>query len=66
VDTYTQAIEAVIADPEFQKESGQFIGTYPQLTGEAARESLKAATTMSPEAREWLVNWLKSEYDAEL
>jgi tripartite-type tricarboxylate transporter receptor subunit TctC len=66
VAAYDEAIQKLVKDPKFQAESGQFIGSYPQLTGEQARQSLVGATTISKEAREWLVNWLKTEFNAEL
>lgn len=66
VAAYDAAVQELLKDPKFQEESGQFIGTYPQVTGEQARKALVGATTISDEAREWLKNWLKTSYDAEL
>jgi tripartite-type tricarboxylate transporter receptor subunit TctC len=66
IDTYDQAVQQLVNDAEFQKESGQFIGSYPQLTGKEARASLTAATTITDEARTWVADWLKTRYDAEL
>ncbi len=65
VAIYDEGVKALIADPEFQKESVEFIGNYPQLTGQLARKSLVEATTISDEARNWVKDWLKTKYDAE-
>jgi hypothetical protein len=66
VALYDAAVTEMISDPTFQAESGEFIGTYPQLTGEAARRSLSAASTSSDEGRQWVADWLKQRFDVDL
>ncbi|MFT5931157.1 MAG: hypothetical protein ACI93G_000235 [Hyphomonas sp.] len=66
VAAYGAAVEAMIEDPQFQAEAADFIGNYPQLTGDAARESLRQATTISDEARQWVADWLMESYNIEL
>ncbi|MBM9595477.1 type 2 periplasmic-binding domain-containing protein [Roseitranquillus sediminis] len=66
IAAYDAAAEALVNDPAFQEESGAYIGDYPQLTGEAARESLRNATTISDEARQWVVDWLNEKYDIQM
>ncbi|WP_229729351.1 tricarboxylate transporter [Agaricicola taiwanensis] len=66
VAAYNAAAADLVEDKDFKAESGEFIGTYPQLTGEAARKSLVTATSITPEARKWVTDWLKQRFKIDL
>jgi tripartite-type tricarboxylate transporter receptor subunit TctC len=63
VDTYTQAIERVLKDAEFRKAAEEDLGDYPQYTGERAVTLVTQATTISPEAKQWVKDWLTKKYN---
>lgn len=66
VATYTQALEAVKARPDFAEISEAELGVYPQATGEAAQKANEAAITISPEAKQYVLDWLKADYGVTL
>ena len=66
VDMYTQAVEDVKARPDFAEISAQELGVYPQRTGEAAVNSTEQATSISPEAKQYVVDWLAEDYNVTL
>ena len=66
VATYTNAFEAIIARPDFAELAAAELGVYPQLTGEAARIASDQATNVTPEAREFVLNWLLEAYGISL
>ncbi|MEZ5838436.1 MAG: tricarboxylate transporter [Geminicoccaceae bacterium] len=66
VDTYVEALRKAIAADGFTTDSNEVLGVYPQLVGEAAVEATKQATTISPEARKYVIDWLKADYDISL
>ncbi|MGQ7792599.1 Bug family tripartite tricarboxylate transporter substrate binding protein [Faunimonas sp. B44] len=63
VDAYTKAFEDAVADPEFQAGKGEVLGEYEQATGDAALRLYDVATNMPDEARDWLRNYLTTEYN---
>ena len=62
VDMYTQAFEDIKARPDFAEISAEELGDYPQQTGEAAREATEQATTISDEAKQYVLDWLAEDY----
>ena len=62
VDAYTSAFRAVIARPDFAALAAEELGVYPQLTGDAAKSASDQATSVSDEARNFVLEWLKSDY----
>jgi tripartite-type tricarboxylate transporter receptor subunit TctC len=62
VDMYTQAFEDIKARPDFADISKKELGVYPQQTGEAAVEATAQATTISEEAKQYVLDWLKEDY----
>jgi len=62
IAAFAAAARAVANDPEFKAKSGEFVGTYPQLTGDAARQSLRNAMSLNDDARKWLAGWLKERF----
>ena len=63
---YVDAIKKVIEDPEFRKLASSFVGVYPQYYGNDAKQIMKLATDMKPEAKEWLKKWVKDRFDVEI
>ena len=66
VDTYTAAFRAVIARPDFAALSDKELGVYPQLTGAGAHKAFDQATAVSPEAKQWVLDWLMADYGVSL
>ena len=64
--TYTKAFEAVKARADFAEISSKRLGKYPQMTGEAAEQAKSSATSVSPEAKAFIVNWLQEKYGVSL
>ena len=63
IDAYTQAIQRVLKDPEFRKSAEEELGDYEQYTGERASTLVNQATTMAPEAKQWVKDWLTKKYN---
>lgn len=66
IKAYDAAAAKLVADPDFQAKAVPVTGNYRSLPGEEARASLVKATTLSPEARTWLIDWLNTKHDAGL
>jgi tripartite-type tricarboxylate transporter receptor subunit TctC len=66
VQTYTEAFEQVVADPEFQARKEEVLGAYQQATGQAAGRMFEVATTVGPEVKAWVRNWLQENFDVAL
>lgn len=62
VDMYTAAFEEIKARPDFPEISEEQLGIYPQQTGAAAIEATRQATTISPEAKQYVLDWLAEDY----
>jgi tripartite-type tricarboxylate transporter receptor subunit TctC len=63
---YDGAIKALVEDPEFQAAAKAELGGYPQVIGPEARAAITQAWTMTPETRAWIINWLKTRFNATL
>ena len=66
IATYTKAFQDVLARPDFAEISAEELGVYPQMTGAAAQTTLKLGTQVPPEAKEYVVGWLKDRFGVEL
>lgn len=66
IDAYIASIKKVITAPDFAKNAKKRLGVYPQKTGDAAKNSMKAALTVSPEAKAFVKKWLKDRYNVSL
>lgn len=66
IQTYRKAAREMQNDPEFLKQRDTVLGGYDQLTDEAGEVLYRQATTISPEARDWVKNLLAKEYNAQL
>jgi hypothetical protein len=62
VDMYTKAFEKIIARPDFKKISDATLGSYPQATGPAAVKAHELAINASPEAKQYVIDWLQKSY----
>lgn len=66
VDMYTTAFEEISARPDFAEISHEVLGVYPQAFGPAALIAHEAATTISPEAKQYVLDWLEADYQITL
>ncbi len=66
VDTYTKAFQDVKARPDFAEKSEVTLGVYPQLTGAGAQKAFDQATSVTPEAKQYVTDWLKEAYGVSL
>nr|WP_246237445.1 tricarboxylate transporter [Halovulum dunhuangense] len=62
VDMYNKAFNDIIARPDFAELAAAELGVYPQLTGDAARRAHEQATTISPEAKQYVLDWLNERF----
>ena len=62
VDAYTKALQEIFARDDFWEVAAGELGVYPQMTGNAAQAAFRLGTQVKPEAREFVVNWLKESY----
>lgn len=62
IDTYVAAFEAVRARPDFEEISSNQVGEYPMFVGAGAERATDEATTVSPDAKAYVIDWLKESY----
>lgn len=63
VGAYSKAIETMIADPKFTAEAERHLGKYEQAVGAKAKEWYKLGTTATPEAKQFVLKWLKEKHN---
>ncbi len=63
VETYRQAVRDLVKDPEYLQKRDELIGEYDEVTDKAGEDLYKAATTISPDARNWVRDYLSKNYD---
>ena len=63
VETYRAAVRQMKDDPEYREKRDAAIGEYEQLTDQAGEGLYKAGTTISPEARQWVRDFLTKNYN---
>jgi tripartite-type tricarboxylate transporter receptor subunit TctC len=63
---WEKAVAEVLKDPAFAKDAENIIGNYEQFIGDAARPIVKEATTLSPEAWDWIRQYLKTKENVTL
>lgn len=66
VAVYRDAFAAAIADPDLQANGEAVLGDYEQAVGEAADRLFEIGTTISPDAKEWMLEYLRAEHDAQI
>ncbi len=62
VAMYEQAFRDILARPDFAELAEAELGVYPQMVGQAAARADDLATTITPEAKEYVLNWLDESY----
>ncbi|WP_193368760.1 tricarboxylate transporter [Pelagibius marinus] len=66
VDGYEAAFKKIHARPDFAQMAEKTLGKDPQMTGKAADNAKKLATTVPPSAKQFVLDWLKTDYDVTL
>ena len=62
VQMYVDALNEVVSAEGFQEEADEVLGAYQQLIGDAAVEATTQATTISDEAKQYVLDWLQEDY----
>lgn len=66
IAAYREAFRKVVADPELQARKGDVLGEYKQAVGDDIQRLYEVATTIAPEARSWVRNYLTTTHNARL
>ena len=61
VHAWREAMRKVFSDAKFRKSADKIVGSYDQFYGTAAWPIIKEATTISPEAWDWIRTYLKTD-----
>lgn len=62
VEAYRQAVRDLVKDPEYIAKRDELIGEYDELTDAEGEALYKAATQISPEARNWVRDFMTKTY----
>ena len=62
VATYTKAFDAVRNRADFPEISSKRVGKYSVFVGDEAKQATIAGTTVSADAKSYVLNWLKQSY----
>ena len=63
VAAYRLAFQQAVADPELQAKKGEVLGDYEQAVGDNIQRLYEVATTIAPEAREWVRTYLAANHN---
>jgi tripartite-type tricarboxylate transporter receptor subunit TctC len=63
VETYRAAVRQMRNDPEYRAKRDAAIGEYEQLTDKAGEELYREGTTITPQARQWVREFLSKNYN---
>ena len=63
VATYRRAFAQAVADPELQAKKGEVLGDYEQAVGDNIQRLYEVATTIDPDARAWVRNYLATNHN---
>jgi tripartite-type tricarboxylate transporter receptor subunit TctC len=66
VTAYREAFAAAVSDPELQAHKAEVLGDYEQATGPSADRLFEIATTITPEAKAWMLEYLRTGYDVKI
>lgn len=66
IASYGETARAIVDAPDFRVRAGEELGVYEQLVGPEADAALKQALEIDPAVRDYLINWLKEEFNAAL
>jgi tripartite-type tricarboxylate transporter receptor subunit TctC len=62
VQMYETGLREMLARDDFAELSEAELGVYPQMVGEAARNAHRLATTISEESKQYVLDWLRDDY----
>jgi tripartite-type tricarboxylate transporter receptor subunit TctC len=62
VDAYITAAKKIQKDKDFAKKAGKMYGVYPILYGKDANGIVRAATELTPQAREHITKFIKEKF----
>ena len=62
VETYRAAVRDMLKDPDYLEKRDEVIGEYEQVTDAQAEKLYKDGTSISPEARQWVRDFLEKTY----
>lgn len=62
VEAYRQAFADAVADPALQAAKGEVLGEYDQAVGDDTVPLYQVATSIDPEAREWVRGYLRDNH----
>lgn len=62
VDAYAEALRAIVTAEGFKERASEVLGIYPQLVGDSAVSATEQATAITPEAKKYVLDWLKEDY----
>lgn len=63
VAMYEQAFNDILRRPDFAEIAAAELGEYPQLTGRSAWTAHRLATSIGPDAKQFVLDWLRDSYD---
>jgi len=66
IATFNAAFKKVVNRPDFAEISAKRLGKYPVYTGAAAGKALQKALKVSPEAKQFIKDYLKDRFGVEL
>lgn len=66
IEAYRGAFIKAVADPDLQASKDKVLGDYTQGTGPAAQRLFEIATTLSPEAKAWMQDYLRTNYNIQI
>ena len=62
LETYRAAVRDLLKDPDYLEKRDEVIGEYEQVTDAQAEKLYKDGTSISPEARQWVRDFLEKTY----
>ena len=62
IDVYTKALNDAMAAEGFAASAESVLGVYPQLTGAGAAAATVQSTTISDDAKKFVLDWLMADY----
>jgi hypothetical protein len=65
VETYRSAVRGMLKDPDYLAKRDEVIGEYEQVTDAEAERLYKAGTTIAPEAKAWVRQFLEKTYQVQ-
>jgi tripartite-type tricarboxylate transporter receptor subunit TctC len=63
VAAWRAAAAKAVTLPGFEADKNKKLGKYEQATGKKAQALYKVATNVPPNAKKWVLNWLKTRYN---